>query len=1151
MTSALAGGPELNERTQDRLLPWILAAHVPALVIVGVVLGRGIDHASIDVAPVIVLSILALQTRLVPRLRSVAVAVGMMVAASILVHLTHGRVEHHFYFFVVLALLALYDDWLPFAAAVGAVLVEHGLVGVIAPTAVFGEDRNDAEAVWLAVVHGVYVLMASVVYLFVWRHHHRRAQRAQREIHRMDELTRVAFENAPIGMAVVGLEGDIVRVNAALCRLLGTPEEVLVGRHATELAGIDDVDAIWAEIEQWVAGDARTMQLRTEFHRPDGREFLAEASLAVVHDELGRPRHLLAQVEDVTEEVARTAYLAHTATHDPLTDLPNRTALEDRLEPAIADAESRGEILGCLFIDLDGFKEVNDEHGHAVGDSLLCEVAERMRTCLRPDDFVARLGGDEFVVLAALSSPEAAEHLAGRLAGVIGLPFEVGDRRVRTRCSIGVALHADVDLSRPTSLVTAADVAMYRAKAAGRGSWARFQPGDTVVPEPAEARRSEVEGHFRQMLDATREAIAIHVEGTVVAISQPCVELLGATDPEEIIGRSVEEFLASECLARLPRRLAAVQDGGWPDPEDMRVVTLDGAMVDVEIWTHPVVWGAKLAHQLHLRRIDSPLAEIARLGAELGGPDGGAVIVVDNDARVVAWNRSAADLFGWSADEAVGRLITEVLGAHDEADMDEITRGLENDDSWTGVKTAPTRSGAMIDVRLNARVVRDWRGTQIGVVLLARGRYTDVDDEHRLLRELERAVCEDELVVHYQPIVRAEDGVVVKVEALVRWQHPELGLLPPSQFIPLAEGTPVMPDITRCVLQTATQQVAQWRGHLLPALELTVNVSANELADPRLVEDAADALRRSGLPAGALWLEVTETDVADDPASALEGLQRLRELGCHTVLDDFGTGFASLAQLHRLPVQALKIDRMFVAGMADHAGDAAIVRSIIGLAAEIGLTVIAEGVETDEQRRTLRLLGCDQLQGYLLGLPSPADPTPRWALRESVEEERLAALRACRILDTPREPLFDRIVDLAARLCQTRWASLAFIDENRLWHKATTGFDRIEMPRDFGFAEQALASTEPLVVGDATADGRFRELSMVEQGIRAYVGVPIVLEGGHAIGVLSVIDDRVREFSARHLTDLGSLATQIEAELGVRRSLVDISARTVVAAARA
>ena len=252
-------------------------------------------------------------------------------------------------------------------------------------------------------------------------------------------------------------------------------------------------------------------------------------------------------------------------------------------------------------------------------------------------------------------------------------------------------------------------------------------------------------------------------------------------------------------------------------------------------------------------------------------------------------------------------------------------------------------------------------------------------------------------------------------------------------------------------------------------------------------------------------------------------------------------------------MQALKIDRMFVAGMTDNPGDAAIVRSIISLAGEIGLTVVAEGVETEEQRRALRLLGCDLLQGYLLGLPSPGRPdAPLGAALVGRGGAPRSRLRSCRILDTPPEPVFDRIVDLAVTAVPRpdglpRRSSTS----DRAWLKARVGFDADEMPRTWAFCDHALDSSEPLVVPDTMADDRFKNNAFVtgsggDPRLRRRAPRPRrrATRSGR-----SACSTTPREFGPDQIADLRTLADQIVAELGVRRSLVDLSTRTVVAAA--
>ena len=243
--------------------------------------------------------------------------------------------------------------------------------------------------------------------------------------------------------------------------------------------------------------------------------------------------------------------------------------------------------------------------------------------------------------------------------------------------------------------------------------------------------------------------------------------------------------------------------------------------------------------------------------------------------------------------------------------------------------------------------------------------------------QIPTAIAEGQLVLAYQPIVDL-DGRARKVEALVRWDHPTLGLLLPGGFIGAVEHSPHVGALTGEVLRQACQQVARWRADGLADLELAVNISRRELVDRRIVDRVRKALAASGLPAGALWVETTETTEALDHPRARRTIEQLRALGVRFALDDFGTGFATLAELHRFPPDALKIDRMFVDGLPADEGDAAIVRSVVGLGEELGLHVIAEGVETAAQHEALVALGCTLFQGYLFARPAAAEPTPTW-----------------------------------------------------------------------------------------------------------------------------------------------------------------------------
>jgi diguanylate cyclase (GGDEF)-like protein len=250
-------------------------------------------------------------------------------------------------------------------------------------------------------------------------------------------------------------------------------------------------------------------------------------------------------------------------------------------------------------------------------------------------------------------------------------------------------------------------------------------------------------------------------------------------------------------------------------------------------------------------------------------------------------------------------------------------------------------------------------------------------DRLRLLEELRTGLGRGELVVHYQPKCRVGDGAVVGVEALIRWEHAERGLLRPAAFLGPAEEAGLMRDITRAVLEQALVRLAAWSRDGIE-LGVAVNLAMPNLLDSRLPDDVAELLASSGTPADRLTLEITEDIAMTDPARVLDVLGRLRALGVHLSLDDFGAGSASFAHLRRLPVEELKVDRSFVSRMTGDRGDGAIVRATIGLAHDLGLRVVAEGVEDAETWEALRRLGCDEAQGYLLSRPLPPDALRAW-----------------------------------------------------------------------------------------------------------------------------------------------------------------------------
>ncbi|MBC3504015.1 EAL domain-containing protein [Pseudomonas sp. SWRI59] len=440
-----------------------------------------------------------------------------------------------------------------------------------------------------------------------------------------------------------------------------------------------------------------------------------------------------ARLEARTAELARSLTLANQeltqlALHDTLTDLPNRTLLADRIEQAIGKVAEQGGCFALMFIDLDGFKPVNDAFGHHVGDLLLKAVAARLRGHLHSQDTLARIGGDEFVLLVELQEPNDAMDVAVKQVNLVSRPFRVAEHDLQLTASLGIVLYPGNGLDQH-ELLRNADAAMYHAKSAGKNGYSFFD----------------------------------------------------------------------------------------------------------------------------------------------------------------------------------------------------------------------------VSMNSNAR------------------------QQLQLLQDLRQALEQGQFRLHYQPKFDAQACQPIGAEALLRWEHPQQGLLLPDRFIGLAEKTGLIIPIGEWVLDEACRQMRQWldQGHL--GWRMAVNLSAIQFCHAGLVESVARALSENGLPANCLTLEITETTAMHDADASLTVLQRLSDMGVDLSIDDFGTGYSSLMYLKRLPANELKIDRGFVRDLEQDSDDAAIVSAIVALGQALGLRIVAEGVETDKQQDFLTRLGCDSLQGYLLGQPVPAE----------------------------------------------------------------------------------------------------------------------------------------------------------------------------------
>ena len=312
-----------------------------------------------------------------------------------------------------------------------------------------------------------------------------------------------------------------------------------------------------------------------------------------------------------------------------------------------------------------------------------------------------------------------------------------------------------------------------------------------------------------------------------------------------------------------------------------------------------------------------------------------------------------------------------------------------------GVALAPDHAEDPAELLRHAdTAMYEAKDTAAGVSVFQPHRGDRAPTRFGLLGELRRALDNDELVVYYQPKVDISTDAACGVEALVRWQHPDRGLLPPGEFVPVIETTALMHRLTEYVLDAALDQASAWsdQGHRIP---VSVNLSARGLHDQALPARVLSALGRHGVPASLLRLEITETAVMHDPDSSLSVLTELAHAGIGLSLDDFGTGYSSMTYLQRLPVTELKVDRSFVTGLTARRADSVLVRSAIDLAHNLGMLVVAEGVEDSETLTELRELGCDIAQGYHLARPMPADKLSAW-LAEQTRPPRPEVLTTAR-----------------------------------------------------------------------------------------------------------------------------------------------------------
>ncbi|MGZ4762049.1 MAG: EAL domain-containing protein [Ilumatobacteraceae bacterium] len=465
------------------------------------------------------------------------------------------------------------------------------------------------------------------------------------------------------------------------------------------------------------------------------------------------------------------------------------------------------------------------------------------------------------------------------------------------------------------------------------------------------------------------------VDGALIVDASPAaVELLGAESADGLVGHQLPEFIAARSMPAAVQRIESRALDESPRPETLWLRRVDGTELPAQVSSTAVTFDGWAHHQTTLWPLaDNIRTHLHRVALGVTSEVSDAVIILDPSYRVQTLNDAAEHLYGWTEVEASDTPPALIPWAADNADLEGIEEILLRDGHWHGDVEQVRRDGDTIHVHVSAAMMGEEVAHPAGVVLVSRtARTTPLDAEAAdLSEEVGPAIDAGVFHPHYQPIVNMETRRVIGVEALARWHHPSRGVLLPTTFLETAERTGDIVRLGRQLLIEACNQAVAWR-HAGHDIDLAFNVSAQQLLGGTLVDDVTATLATAELAPQQLLIEITETELIVDVTRAAQLLRELTDRGVRVAIDDFGTGWASLTYLTRLPVHALKIDRMFTLGVHDNPSDIAVARSIISLGNELDLLVIAEGIETVEQETAMTELGCWIGQGYLYAQPLPA-----------------------------------------------------------------------------------------------------------------------------------------------------------------------------------
>ena len=759
---------------------------------------------------------------------------------------------------------------------------------------------------------------------------------------------RKALDTLNEGVLLVDKKGRILFANEMFATALQQSEQHMLGMKIADLGWNDHLDDLpWIlTLKSGVSmvGQKVTLSL------PDKSEVQFVVNSAAVLDDKGTQQGAMVTFDDVTELEERNNELRDMvnklkdsseyinrqneelrilATRDPLTNCLNRRTLFDQYEENCIDAIVNNTEFNCMMLDIDHFKQVNDKYGHTAGDMVLKVISTAIKEVLRGDDEVFRYGGEEFCILLPSADVKSAARMAERIRENVEaqtVDDAVEGQVIRVTASIGLS-SIKLGPENLQTLIESADAALYESKRSGR---------NRVTIWSADPDQVDMD---------------VNHDNATGAVSQDA------------------EYEYLDKVTKLPNRmdfrreLSRLLLHAQQHDEYAAVLLLDLDMFK------------RINNLFGYTAGDAVLEAVAeRLEGSVRTSDSTCRIgngLLKNEVYGLGGDEFGILLSGLESKQEVSAVVERLI--------DSLTLPVNINDQDVfmtcsiGVSQFPD-DGTDADSLVTCASVamqQAKRGGKNSCQFFRNDFVSVVRDDYEIEKALRYALENNEFELYFQPQLDVQTLRIDSMEALIRWHHPQRGIIMPTDFIPAAETTGQIIDIGEWVINAACQQIRNWLdlGFELP---VAINLSPVQFRQENLVDLINIAVAKARIDPQYLQLEITESTIMEELDSALETMQTLSRLGYKISIDDFGTGYSSLEYLKRFPVDNLKIDRAFIKDVVTDAGDATIVRATISMAHGMGLQVVAEGVETEEQLLFLRNLRCDLIQGFLLGVPLPA-----------------------------------------------------------------------------------------------------------------------------------------------------------------------------------